>query len=73
MPVQDIRIGGRSSNAEYQYTILGDSTAEVYQWAPKLLAAMQKDPAFIDVSSDQQQSGLETESPSTAIPRRGSA
>jgi multidrug efflux pump len=59
-PVQDIRVGGRSSNAQYQYTILGDSTAEVYDWAPKLLAAMEKDPTFIDVSSDQQQKGLET-------------
>jgi len=58
--VQDIRVGGRSSNAEYQYTVLGDTTAEVYQWGPKLLAVMQKDPTFVDVSSDQQQSGLET-------------
>ncbi len=60
-PVQDIRIGGRSGNAEYQYTILGDNTAEVYEWGPKLLAAVQKDPALTDVSSDQQQRGLETE------------
>ena len=59
-PVQDIRIGARSGNAEYQYTVLGDSTAEVYEWAPKLLAAVQKDSALVDVSSDQQQSGLET-------------
>ena len=59
-PVQDIRIGGRSGNAEYQYTILGDNTAEVYEWGPKLLAAVQRDPALTDVSSDQQQKGLET-------------
>jgi multidrug efflux pump subunit AcrB len=59
--VQDIRVGGRSSNAQYQYTILGDSTAEVYEWAPKLMAAMEKDPTFVDVSSDQQQKGLETD------------
>jgi multidrug efflux pump len=60
VPVQDIRVGGRQSNAEYQYTILGDNTAEVYQWAPKLLAALQKDKTFLDVNSDQQQRGLET-------------
>ena len=60
-PVQDIRVGGRQSNAEYQYTILGDTTAEVYEWAPKLLAALEKDPIFSDVSSDQQQNGLETD------------
>jgi multidrug efflux pump len=60
-PVQDIRIGGRSGNAEYQYTILGDNTTEVYEWGPKLLAAVQRDPVLTDVSSDQQQSGLETD------------
>jgi multidrug efflux pump len=60
-PVQDLRIGRRSGKAEYQYTILGDSTAEVYAWAPKLLAAVQNDPALADVSSDQQQRGLETD------------
>jgi multidrug efflux pump len=60
-PVQDIRVGGRSSSAQYQYTILGDSTAEVYRWAPKLLAALEKDPTFLDVNSDQQQKGLETD------------
>ena len=41
----------------YQYTMLGDSTAEVYAWAPKLLAAMEKNPIFTDVNSDQQQKG----------------
>jgi multidrug efflux pump len=59
-PVQDIIVGGRSSNAQYQYTVMGDSTAEVYAWAPKLMAAMEKDPTFVDVNSDQQQKGLET-------------
>jgi multidrug efflux pump len=59
-PVQDIRVGGRSSNAFYQYTVLGDTTAEVYEWGPKLLAALEKDNTFTDLSSDQQQSGLET-------------
>ena len=57
---QDIRIGGRQSNAQYQYTLLGDSTQEVYEWAPKLMAAMQKDPTFVDVNSDQQQGGAQT-------------
>jgi multidrug efflux pump len=58
--VQDIRVGGRSSNAQYQYAVLGDNTAEVYEWAPKLTAAMEHDPTFADVSSDQQLSGVET-------------
>jgi len=59
--VQDIRIGGRQANAEYQYTLQGDSTAEVYAWAPRLLAALQKNPVLTDVNSDQQQKGLETD------------
>src|SRR5271154_4038261 len=62
IPVQDIRVGGRSSNASYQYTILGDTTTEVYKWAPKLLAELEKDKTtFTDLNSDQQQKGLETE------------
>jgi multidrug efflux pump len=60
-PVQDIRVGGRQSNAAYQYTLQGDNTEEVYAWAPKLLDALQKDPNLADVNSDQQQKGLETD------------
>jgi len=60
-PVQDIRVGGRQSNAAYQYTLQGDSTAEIYEWAPKLQAALEHNPALQDVNSDQQQKGLETD------------
>ena len=60
-PVQDIRVGGRQSNATYQFTLQGNDTAEVYTWAPKLLDVLQNDPNLTDVSSDQQQKGLETD------------
>ena len=33
---QDIRVGGRASNAQYQYTLQGDDANEIYEWAPKL-------------------------------------
>jgi len=59
--VQDIRAGGRASNAEYQYTLQGDDSAEIYQWAPKIAAAMEKLSELSDVNSDQQQKGLETD------------
>ena len=59
--VQDIRVGGRQSNAQYEYTLQGTTTAELYEWAPKLVAALQHDPNLADVSSDQQQKGLETD------------
>src|SRR6202012_848394 len=59
-PVQDLRVGGRQSNALYQYTLEGDSAQEIYQWAPKLLAGLKKAKALTDVNSGQQQVGLET-------------
>jgi multidrug efflux pump len=61
VPAQDIRVGGRQSNAAYQYTLRADTTAEVNTYAPKLLALLEKDPALTDVNSDQQQAGLQTE------------
>jgi multidrug efflux pump len=61
VPIQDIRVGGRSSNAAYQYTLQADSSALLYEWAPKLLAALEHDPVLADVNSDQQQKGLETD------------
>ena len=57
--VQDIRVGGRQSNAQYQFTLLGDSTTELYEWAPRLTQALQNVPELEDVNSDQQQGGLE--------------
>jgi multidrug efflux pump len=56
---QDLRIGGRSSNALYQYTIQADTLADLQTWGPKLLAAMKKIPGLQDVSSDQQTGGLD--------------
>ena len=72
-PVQDIRVGGRQSNAAYQYTLQADSSAELYKWGPKLLAALEKSPVLRDVNSDQQQKGLETDLTidRTAIARLG--
>jgi multidrug efflux pump len=56
---QDLRIGGRSSNAMYQYTIQSDNVEDLAHWGPILLAGMQKLPGFQDVSSDAQNSGLQ--------------
>ena len=57
--VQDLRIGGRSSNAMYQYTIQSDTTQELNKWGPILTSAMQHLPGLQDVSSDQQNGGLD--------------
>jgi multidrug efflux pump len=56
---QDLRIGGRSSNALYQYTIQADTLADLATWGPPLLAEMTHLPGFQDVSSDQQNGGLD--------------
>jgi multidrug efflux pump len=57
---QDLRIGGRQSNAEYQYTLMSDDLDLLMEWAPKLLAKLRAIPQLTDVSSDQQNAGLAT-------------
>jgi multidrug efflux pump len=59
--VQDIRVGGRQANAEYQYTLQADNIADLNEWGPKLLTALQRSSVIADVNSDQQQKGLETD------------
>jgi multidrug efflux pump len=56
---QDLRIGGRSANALYQYTIQSDNVTDLAHWGPILLTGIQKLRGFQDVSSDAQNNGLE--------------
>jgi multidrug efflux pump len=59
--VQDIRVGGRASNAQYQYTLQGASLEELNDWSPKITAALQRETSTLaDVNSDQQNKGLES-------------
>jgi multidrug efflux pump len=60
-PIQDFRVGGRQSNAAYQYSLQADSSADLYEWVPKLVTALEHDPVLTDVNSDQQQKGLQTD------------
>ena len=57
---QDLRTGGRMANAEYQYTLQSDDLAELQTWAVKLTDALSHEAGVADVTSDQQQAGLET-------------
>ncbi|MES2491355.1 MAG: multidrug efflux RND transporter permease subunit [Pseudomonadota bacterium] len=57
---QDIRVGGRMGNSQYQYTLQSDSLDELRKWTPKLAEALQDSTIVTDVDSDQQQGGLET-------------
>jgi multidrug efflux pump len=56
---QDLRIGGRSSNAMYQYTLQSDNVQDLSKWAPTILNQMQHLSGLQDVSSDQQNGGLD--------------
>jgi multidrug efflux pump len=64
---QDLRIGGRRSSAMYQYTLSGDSTDTLNEWAPKTFAKLRTLPQLVDVNSDQQTQGLQA---SLVIDRR---
>ena len=56
---QDLRIGGRQSNAQYQYTIQSDNIDDLVKWGPILLSKMKTQHMLTDVNSDQQNSGLQ--------------
>jgi multidrug efflux pump len=60
VPVQDIRIGGRQSNAQYQYTLQADSVDDLRNWEPRVRAALSKLPELTDVNTDQQDKGMQT-------------
>ena len=56
---QDVRIGGRQSNAQYQYTIQSDNLDDLVKWGPVLLQQLRKEHMLTDVNTDQQNSGLQ--------------
>jgi multidrug efflux pump len=61
MAAQDIHIGGRGSNSQYQFTLQSDSLKDLNEWAPKLLTKLKTVPVILDANSDQQIHGLESE------------
>jgi len=59
-PVQDLRMGGRSSNSTYQYTLKSDNAEDLKTWATRLAESMKAQPALVDVDTDQAENGVET-------------
>ncbi|NGZ85575.1 efflux RND transporter permease subunit [Duganella aceris] len=59
-PVQDLRSGGRSANANFQYTLKSDNQADLKKWASRLADAMKTQPSLTDVDTDQADNGVET-------------
>jgi len=57
---QDLRVGGRSSSALYQFTMRGDNIQDLIAFGPQMLAAMRKLPEISDVNTDQQNNGLQS-------------
>lgn len=58
-PVQDLRMGGRSSNSTYQYTLKSDNAEDLKAWASKLADGMKRQSALVDVDTDQAENGVE--------------
>jgi multidrug efflux pump len=59
-PAQDVRIGGRQSDATYQYTLQADHLSDLRDWEPRIRRALMQMPELTDVSSDQQDKGVQT-------------
>jgi len=60
VPVQDIRVGGRQANAQYQFTLQADDLSDLRLWEPRVRQALSQLPELVDVNTDQQEKGLQT-------------
>jgi multidrug efflux pump len=60
VPVQDIRVGGRQANAQYQFTLQADDLEELRTWGPRVRLALAELPELVDVNTDQEDKGLQT-------------
>ena len=60
VPVQDIRVGGRQANAQYQFTLQADELDELRTWEPRVRRALADLPELVDVNTDQEDKGLQT-------------
>src|SRR5437667_665019 len=60
VPVQDIRMGGRGSSAQYQFTLQADDVAELQLWEPSVRRALSRLPEIADVNSDREDRGMQT-------------
>ena len=59
-PAQDVRVGGRQSNAEYQYALVSDDLSALREWTPRVSAALEALPQLADVNTDQESLSLQT-------------
>src|SRR4029450_1106444 len=58
-PAQDVRIGGRQSQSQYQFTLLSADLEELMKWVPRVQERIKQIPGVTDVSTDREQGGLQ--------------
>jgi multidrug efflux pump len=58
--VQDIRMGGRQSNSQYQFTLQADEVDALRTWEPRVRNALSQLPELTDIDTDQQDKGMQT-------------
>jgi multidrug efflux pump len=59
-PGQDLRIGGREGNAQYQFSLKSDDLEQLRLATPRVEAVLRGMPELLDVSGDEQNKGLQT-------------
>ncbi|PWB60230.1 MAG: acriflavine resistance protein B, partial [Bradyrhizobiaceae bacterium] len=59
VPAADIRVGGRSSDSQYQFTLWSADIDELYRWVPRVIARAKQIPGLVDVTTDREQGGLQ--------------
>src|SRR5260370_9141174 len=65
---QDLQIGGRQSNAQFQYTLQSENLDDLNTWAPRLLNKLRAEPSLRDVNSDQQDKRLSEQAIGDRVP-----
>jgi hydrophobe/amphiphile efflux-1 (HAE1) family protein len=59
VPAQDLRMGGRQSSSQYQFTLWSSDIGELQHWVPRVLARVKQVPGVVDVTTDREQGGLQ--------------
>jgi multidrug efflux pump subunit AcrB len=59
VPAQDVRVGGRQSRSQYQFTLWSPDFDELQEWVPRVQERIRQIPGIVDVSTDREQGGLQ--------------
>jgi multidrug efflux pump len=59
VPAQDLRVGGRQSDSQYQFTLWSADIEELQKWVPRVIDRVKQVPGLVDVTTDREQGGLQ--------------